>query len=394
MFSMVKKLKQKILLSPPHLSGEEYHYVKEAFDSNWVAPAGPHLQAFEDDIASYISSSGAVALQSGTSAIHLALKVLNVGAGDRVFCSTFTFAASANPIHYLGAEPVFIDAEPDTWNMSPQALARALSDSVSQGELPKAVIVVHLYGQPAKMDEIMALCDAYNIPVIEDAAESLGAKYLGRHTGTFGKIGIFSFNGNKIITTSGGGMLVSDDPEILDETLYLATQAKQPALHYQHEEIGYNYRLSNVLAGIGRAQIKVLDERVNIRRAIYRTYAEAFINVPGISFMPEYAGSYSTRWLTAMIIEPTISHVSPEKAVRYLAERQIEARPLWKPLHMQPVFADCKYYSHTPNVHVAKTLFEKGICLPSGSSLTIDEQTHVISCLKACLNEESSREVI
>ncbi|GEL06620.1 aminotransferase class I/II-fold pyridoxal phosphate-dependent enzyme [Salisediminibacterium halotolerans] len=391
---MVKKLKQRILLSPPHLSGEEYNYVKEAFDSNWVAPAGPHLQRFEDDIASYVGSSGAVALQSGTSAIHLALKTLKVGEGDRVFCSTFTFAASANPIRYLGAEPVFIDSEPDTWNMSPQALARAFSASMTAGELPKAVIVVHLYGQPAKMDEIMAVCDAYHVPVIEDAAESLGSKYLNRHTGTFGKIGIFSFNGNKIITTSGGGMLVSDDPELLDETLYLATQAKQPALHYQHNEIGYNYRLSNVLAGIGRAQVKVLDERVNIRRAIHRTYAEAFADVPGISFMPEYQGSYASRWLTALVMESSDTPTSPERAVRYLAERQIEARPLWKPLHLQPVFADSLYYPHSPNVHVAERLFDKGLCLPSGSSLTIDEQTHVINCLKAYLKEESAREVI
>jgi pyridoxal phosphate-dependent aminotransferase EpsN len=300
--------------------------------------------------------------------------------GDKVFCSTLTFVASANPIIYLGAEPVFIDSEPDTWNMSPQALELALSDAALEGLLPKAVIVVNLYGQSAKMDEIQSLCNLYNVPIIEDAAESIGSTYKGKPSGTFGKLGIYSFNGNKIITTSGGGMLVSDDIELLKYARFLATQAKDPALHYQHSKLGFNYRLSNVLAGIGRAQLEVLDERVRARRSIFSRYYQALSHIPGLHFMPELENTFSNRWLTALTIDKDVTGVTVEEILQVFAEEYIEARPVWKPLHLQPLFEDVRYYQHNQSENVSEKLFNNGICLPSGSNMTEMDQMRVINC--------------
>jgi pyridoxal phosphate-dependent aminotransferase EpsN len=363
--------KSRIYLSPPHMSGNEQKYINEAFETNWIAPLGPNVDAFEKELAEYVGSKGAAAVSSGTAAIHLALRLLDVKKGDRVFCSSLTFIASANPILYQGAEPVFIDSEPDTWNMSPLALERALEEAECEGKLPKAVIVVNLYGQSAKMDEILEICNQYNVPVVEDAAESLGSTYKGKKSGTFGKFGIYSFNGNKIITTSGGGMLVSDDLEALQKARFLATQARDPAPHYQHSQIGYNYRMSNILAGIGRAQLEVLDERVKARRAIFDRYVQALGDIDGIHFMPELEETMSNRWLTALTIDQQKLGVTPMDIINALAEENIEARPVWKPLHLQPVFAGIKYYPHHENWSVSEELFANGICLPSGSNMTV-----------------------
>jgi pyridoxal phosphate-dependent aminotransferase EpsN len=374
--------KIRIFLSPPHMSGKEQEYIKEAFRTNWIAPLGPNVDAFEKELASYVGASEAVAVNSGTSAIHLALSLLGVTEGDTVFCSTLTFVASANPILYQGAQPVFIDSDRDSWNMSPQALQRALQEASLNGKLPKAVIVVNLYGQSAKMDEITVLCDHYNVPIIEDAAESLGSTYKGKPSGTFGKYGIFSFNGNKIITTSGGGMLVSDDKESLRKARFLATQARDPAPHYQHSEVGYNYRLSNILAGVGRSQLEVLDKRVEARRRIFERYEHSLTNLPGISFMPELENTKTNRWLTALLVNEKQAGVSAAELIKALEHENIEARPVWKPLHMQPLFEGAAYYPHGDGEHVAEELFHTGICLPSGSNLTEQEQDRVIHCLK------------
>lgn len=390
---MSENKNQKIFLSAPHMSGNEQKYIDEAFATNWIAPLGPHIDAFEKEIAAYTGMKDAAAVSSGTAALHLALHLLDVGKGDRVFCSSFTFIASANPICYLGAEPVFIDSEPETWNMSPQALERALDEAIKEGWLPKAVVVVNLYGQSAKMSEIMKLCDQYEIPIIEDAAESLGSSYKGKKSGSFGKIGIFSFNGNKIITTSGGGMLVSDDVELLKKARFLATQARDIAPHYQHSTIGYNYRMSNLLAGVGRAQLEVLDERVEARRAIYKKYEEAFASRIGIGFMPELADSRSNRWLTAMTVSEQETGVSIPLLIEALAEQNIEARPVWKPLHMQPVFAGAKFYSHSENEAVCEQLFKTGICLPSGSSMSVVEQVRVVDCINDLLHTIANHSV-
>ncbi|MEO3945393.1 aminotransferase class I/II-fold pyridoxal phosphate-dependent enzyme [Gorillibacterium sp. CAU 1737] len=373
---------KRIFLSPPHMSGGELSYIQEAFDTNWIAPLGPNVDAFERELAEQVGVRGAAAVSSGTAALHLALKLLGVGPGDTVFCSSFTFIASANPIQYEGATPVFIDSEPDSWNMSPAALARALWDADRLGRLPKAVIVVNLYGQSAKMLELKALCDRYGVPIIEDAAESLGSTYEGKPSGTFGHFGVYSFNGNKIITTSGGGMLVSDDTVALERARFLATQARDPAPHYQHSTVGYNYRMSNVLAGIGRAQLEVLEERVRARRLIFATYASELEDLPGISFMPELAEGRSNRWLTVMTVNAQESGVSVASLLRSLAEQNIEARPVWKPLHLQPLFLEAAYYSHAPGESFCEKLFAEGICLPSGSSLTEEEQARVISCVR------------
>lgn len=378
--------KEKIHLSTPHLSGKEMQYIQEAIETNWVAPVGPHVDAFEKEMACYLGVNGAVAVNSGTSAIHLALSILDVKEGDHVFCSTLTFVASANPILYQGAEPVFIDSEPDTWNMSPMALEKALQDSAKTGKMPKAVIVVHLYGQCAKMDEILYLCNKYDVPVIEDAAESLGSNYKGKSSGTIGKFGVFSFNGNKIITTSGGGMLVSDDTKALDEARFLATQAKDPAPHYQHSQVGFNYRMSNILAGIGRAQLGVLEERVMARRMIFSTYNRALSFISGIQFMPELENTMSNRWLTAFIIHEEKSGISAKALLRMLAKENIEARPVWKPLHLQPLFKEFPYYSHDEDYSVSERLFHNGLCLPSGSNITEENIMRVISCIKKALN--------
>lgn len=367
------------------MSGNEQNYIKDAFDTNWIAPLGPNVDAFEKELASYVGIEDAAAVSSGTAAIHLALRLLDVRAGDKVFCSSLTFVASANPIMYQGAEPVFIDSEPETWNMSPQALERALSDALRDGKLPKAVIVVNLYGQSAKMDEILSLCNEYHVPIIEDAAESLGSTYKGKASGTFGKFGVYSFNGNKIITTSGGGMLVSNDVEAIKKARFLATQARDFSPHYQHSESGYNYRMSNILAGVGRAQLEVLNERVEARRAIFERYQQELAYIPGISFMPQLENTRSNRWLTTLRIEEEEAGISVDSLLQSLAEENIEARHVWKPLHMQPLFERDPYYAHSESENVSEQLFKTGICLPSGSNMPDEDISRVISSVKSFL---------
>ncbi|MFD1040609.1 DegT/DnrJ/EryC1/StrS family aminotransferase [Virgibacillus byunsanensis] len=374
--------KSRIGLSRPHMSGKEQQYINDAFETNWIAPLGPNVDAFEKEIAKKVGTKDAVAVSSGTAAIHLALSLLNITKGDTVFCSTFTFVASANPIVYQGADPVFIDSEPDSWNMSPQALKRALQESVLEGNLPKAVIVVNLYGQSSKMDELLQLCNHYDVPIIEDAAESLGTTYKGKASGTFGKFGIYSFNGNKIITTSGGGMLVSNDEKAMQRARFLASQARDPAPHYEHSVTGYNYRLSNILAGVGRTQLQVLDERVSARRRIYDIYYNRLANLSVIEFMPELEGTKMNRWLTTFILNEEEAGITVTELLAELYSENIEARPVWKPLHMQPLFKGARYYSHGLNDHVAERLFATGICLPSGSGLTSEEQLRVIRCIR------------
>jgi pyridoxal phosphate-dependent aminotransferase EpsN len=379
--------KQRIYLSPPHLGKAELRYVKEAFQSNWIAPMGPHVDAFEKEVAGYVGVSAGLALSSGTSAIHLALRLLNVGRGDQVMCSSFTFIGSANPILYEGAEPVFIDSEPSTWNMSPAALKRALEASARRNRLPKAVILVELYGQSADMDSILAICDSFGVPIIEDTAESLGATYRKRQCGSFGKFSILSFNGNKIITTSGGGMLLSNDEKALQRARHLSAQARDPAPHYQHSEIGYNYRMSNVLAAIGRGQLRALDDRVEKRRAIFERYRTALGHLPGVGFMPEPKDSRGTRWLSVMTLDPQQTRVSPMMVVQSLNAAGIEARPVWKPLHLQPLFTGTPYYSHEPGNSFCEELFRTAVCLPSGSSLAIKDQKRVIKVIESVLEQ-------
>lgn len=373
------KIDQQVLLSTPHMGEAELEYVAEAFRTNWIAPLGPNVDAFETEIAAMVGARHAVALSSGTAAIHVALRLLHVGVGDVVFCSTLTFIASINPAIYQGARPVFIDSEPQSWNMSPQALERALLAAQAAGQLPKAVIIVCLYGQSADMDPLVALCDRFGVPIIEDAAESLGAKYRGRASGTLGTLGIYSFNGNKIITTSGGGMLVTDSAEMADRARFLATQARDPAPHYQHSVIGYNYRMSNVLAGVGRGQLKVLDERVAARRLVFETYRTELAGVNWLEWMPEPEWSFSTHWLAACVVTPD-SPISVDQLIRTLRDEFIEARPMWKPMHLQPVFANAEYFRHG-NESVSDGLFERGICLPSGSNLTESQIGRVIETI-------------
>mgnify|MGYP002777014529 CR=1 FL=1 len=370
-----------ILLSVPHMGGEELDFVKEAFDTNWIAPVGPHVEAFEQEFCEVVGVNHAAAVTSGTAALHLALKLIGVGSGDEVFCSTLTFVASANPIVYLGGKPVFIDSDRASWNMNPELLREALDKRARLGKLPKAVVVVHLYGQSADLDPILEACNRYEVPLIEDAAESLGATYKERSPGSFGKIGIFSFNGNKIITTSGGGMLVADDPKIVIKAKFLATQARDPAPYYQHSEIGYNYRLSNVLAGIGRGQLRVLKQRVKARRRNFEFYRQALNDLPGISFMPEAAYGHATRWLSCITVNPAIFGADREQVRKALAGQYIEARPVWKPLHLQPAFAECE----TIGGEVAEDLFHCGLCLPSSSSLTNEDLERVVEAIsKVC----------
>jgi pyridoxal phosphate-dependent aminotransferase EpsN len=376
------------------MSGNEKKYINEAFITNWIAPLGPNVDAFEKEIASYVGVNEAAAVSSGTAAIHLALSLLGVGKNDTVFCSSLTFIASANPILYLGAEPVFIDSEPETWNMSPVALERAFKQAELENRLPKAVIVVNLYGQSAKMDQLISICEHYSVPVIEDAAESLGSSYKGRESGSFGTFGIFSFNGNKIITTSGGGMLVSNDEVAIQKARFLATQARDPAPHYQHSHIGFNYRMSNILAGIGRAQLEVLEERVKARRLIFNRYYEALSDISGIHFMPELENTYSNRWLTALIIDKNQTGVSVSELLESLGHENIEARPVWKPLHMQPLFEGMKYYSHGEDESVSEKLFANGICLPSGSNMNEEDQLRVINCIKHRMKIKVSERLI
>lgn len=381
---------RRIWLSPPHTSGREQDLINEAFTTNWIAPLGPHVDAFEAEIAAYAQVKGAAAVSSGTAAIHLALTLLGAGKGDLVFCSSLTFVASANPISYTGAKPVFIDSEPDTWNMSPSALERALNEAARAGNLPKAVIVVHLYGQSAKMNEIMEACGRYEVPVIEDAAESLGSLYYGKASGSMGRFGIYSFNGNKIITTSGGGMLISNHPDELRRARFLATQAREPALHYQHQVTGFNYRMSNVLAGIGRAQLQVLNERIEARRSIFEKYRKALGGIDGIQFMPELENTRSNRWLTALTMDARITGVAPAELIHALEAVNIESRPVWKPLHLQPLFHDCLFYAHGEGKPVSEQLFETGICLPSGSGMSEADQQRVIDCVQEFLSLRSA----
>lgn len=373
--------KKRIYLSSPHMSGEELPFIQEAFQTNWIAPLGPNVEEFEKEVASYVGVKGAVAVSSGTAAIHLALSLFNVGKGDYVYCSSLTFVASANPILYQGAIPVFIDSERETWNMSPEALEKALTRAVRENKLPKAVIIVHLYGQSAKMDELLAICARFDVPCIEDAAESLGSIYKGKRSGSFGDMGIFSFNGNKIITTSGGGMLVSNDLPLLNKARFLATQARDPAPHYQHSEMGFNYRLSNVLAGIGRGQLMVLPQRVEKKRDIFFAYERALAPIAGVQLMPELEDTLSNRWLTVALIDEEITGISRDQILQALENENIEARPVWKPLHLQPLFKECTYQQNEEE-DVAQQLFQMGICLPSGTNMTEDEQLRVIHAIE------------
>jgi len=358
---------ERIWLSPPHQSGQELKYIQQALDDNYLAPQGPNVDAFEQSLCDYTGRQYAAALSSGTAALHLALKILDVGFGDIVICQTFTFAASANPIVYLGATPVFIDSESLTWNMCPNALEDAINYFVSKGKKPKAVIGVHSYGMPARLAEILFICTKYDIPFIEDAAEALGSTYKGKKAVSFGTMSILSFNGNKIITASGGGALLSDNESMIKSAKFLATQAKDNVPHYQHSEIGYNYRLSNICAGIGRAQLEVIDERVEQRRGNFEFYQKELKNLPGISFPNENPNTFSNRWLSCILIDKNLSNgIKPDTVRSFLEAENIESRPLWKPLHLQPVFKDVRYFGG----EVAEKLFDTGLCLPSGSNLT------------------------
>ena len=370
--------KKRIYLSPPHMSGLEQQYVQAAFDSNWVAPLGPNVDAFEQEFCAATGASHALALSSGTAALHLALILLGVQPGDEVAVSTLTFSASVNPIIYQGAAPVFIDSERDSWNMDPALLARFLAGRAKTNRLPKAVILVHLYGQSANVTPILDLCRRYDIPLIEDAAEALGASYRGKTPGTFGDFGFYSFNGNKIITTSGGGMLVSENEEWLAHARKLATQARDPAPHYQHTEIGYNYRLSNVLAGIGRGQLQVLEERVAACRRNFTFYREALAELPGVAFMPEAHWGRHTRWLTTLTIDPAQFGVGREAVRLALEAENIEARPIWKPMHMQPVFARYEAIGGP----AAEAIFRDGLCLPSGTAMTTEDLERVTAVIQ------------
>nr|WP_311197008.1 aminotransferase class I/II-fold pyridoxal phosphate-dependent enzyme [Aerococcus viridans] len=363
----------RILLSSPHMSeqGYEQEYVKDAFDKNWIAPLGENVDKFEEELVEMTKAGNALALSSGTSALHLALKAAGVGQDDIVFCQSLTFSASANPIRYEKAIPVFIDSEYETWNMDPKALEEAFEKYT-----PKAVIVVNLYGLSAKLDEIKAICEKHNTPLIEDAAESLGTVYKGQWTGTFGDYGIYSFNGNKIITTSGGGMLVSNNKEGIAKARYWATQAREQVLHYEHKDIGYNYRLSNVCAGIGRGQLKVLADRVDKKRAIYNKYAEGFKDIDAITMIPDHDYETSNHWLSALTLDPQV--ITPTEIIDALAKENIESRPVWKPMHMQPVFEEYDFIGG----NVAQSLYENGVCLPSDSKMTNEQQQQVIEIIK------------
>lgn len=370
----------KIWLSSPHMGGNELKYINEAFDANWVAPLGPNVNGFEEDLEKFLHANTKVAaLSAGTAALHLALIECGVEYGDEVICQSMTFSASANPIAYQGATPVFVDSEPETWNICPQALEEAIKDRIAKGKKPKAIIAVHLYGMPYKVDEVQAIADAYEIPVIEDAAEALGSTYKGKACGTFGRFGALSFNGNKIITTSGGGALVCQTQEDKDKAVFLATQARDNAPHYQHSHIGYNYRMSNITAGIGRGQMEVLKQRVEARRAMHQFYVELFANIEGVKVFSEPNTDYfSNHWLSAITIDPKVAGKNREDVRLALLEDNIESRPLWKPMHLQPVFANSPYYGGK----VAEELFENGLCLPSGSNLTDAERTRITTKIK------------
>jgi pyridoxal phosphate-dependent aminotransferase EpsN len=359
-------MKSRIHLSSPHMGGKEMEYIQEAFDSNWIAPAGSNIDGFEQDLCKFTGSRYALALSSGTAAIHLALIILGIQKDDIVLCQSLTFVASANPIVYLGAIPVFIDSEPVTWNMCPDALETAIRYYLHSGKKPKAVLLVHLYGMPAHLKEIILICARYDIPLIEDAAEALGSSYFKQKLGTFGYLGILSFNGNKIITTSGGGALLCQRPDYLKKALFFAMQAKDDAPYYAHSEVGYNYRLSNILAGIGRGQMNVLVDRIHQRRSNFDFYKKNLSQLPGITFQEEPSGFFSNRWLTVILFDPQLSPVQPEHVSEFLTQRNIETRPLWKPMHLQPLFRQAPFFGGK----VAENLFMKGLCLPSGSNLS------------------------
>ena len=367
----------RILLSVPHMGGAEQAYIQEAFDQNWLSTAGPNLTAFEQEFENHIGAPS-VALSSGTAAIHLGLRLLGVRTGDEVFCSTLTFAASCNPVRYLGAEPVFLDSDRRTWSMDPNLLAEALRRKADRHRLPAALIVVHLYGQTADLDPILGLCRHYGVPVLEDAAEALGATYHGRPAGTIGDIGAFSFNGNKIITTTGGGMLVCPSVPWAEKVRFWSQQARDPGPAYQHSELGYNYRMSNVLAGIGRGQLKVLGLRVRQRREIAFRYHRAFADLAGISLMPQAPYGLHTNWLSCFLIEEKRLGCTRDELIQALARANIESRPVWKPMHLQPLYAGCETFGGS----VAEALFRRGICLPSSSSLTLEEQLRVVNTVR------------
>ena len=371
-------MEKRIYLSSPHMSNEGYEqkYVKEAFDTNWIAPLGENVNKFEEELANYVGIKNAAALSAGTAAIHMAFKALDIKKGDIVFCSDLTFSATANPIIYQNATPVFIDSEDETWNMDPKALEKAFEKYPN----PKAVIVVHLYGTPAKIEEIKEICDKYNVPLVEDAAESLGATYNGKQTGTFGKYGVYSFNGNKIITTSGGGMLVSDDDEKIAKVRFWSTQSREKARHYEHKEIGYNYRMSNIVAGIGRGQLKVLDDRIEQKTNIYNTYKEGFKDIEEIVMQPIPENTRPNHWLSVITLKEN-SKVKPLDIMEVLDKENIESRPVWKPMHMQPIFKEYDFIKVTDKP-VSEDLFERGVCLPSDTKMTKEEQERVINVIK------------
>ena len=376
-YNDIQLMNPKIWLSSPHMSGREMRYINEAFDTNWVSPLGPNVTGFEQELASYLKVNHCAALVSGTAALHMALINLGVAYGDEVVCQSFTFSASANPIVYQGATPVFVDSEPETWNMDPNLLEVAIKDRIAKGKKPKAIIAVHLYGMPAKIDEILSVAQRYEIPVVEDAAEAIGSTYRGKNCGTFGVMGALSFNGNKIITTSGGGALVSENEGYIKNTRFLSTQARDVAPHYQHSKIGYNYRMSNIVAGIGRGQLEVLNLRVQQRRANNQFYRSLLGSLEGITFLTESNETFSNYWLTAILIDPKIG-ISREDVRLGLEADNIESRPLWKPMHLQPVFSGAPAYTSG----FSEKAFEQGLCLPSGSNLTDVEKERIASQLK------------
>ena len=378
----MNKPSKRIYLSAPHMSGGEMKYIQEAFEQNWVAPLGPNVDHFEEVLARYSGVDHVAALNSGTAAIHLALILLGVKRGDEVITSSFTFSATVNPIVYQGATPVLVDSERDTWNMDPGLLEGAIEDRIRMGKRPKAIVLVHLYGMPANLQAIGEIAAHYEIPLIEDAAEALGSKYMGKALGSFGKMAVLSFNGNKILSTSGGGALLSNDADLIAKARFLSTQARDQAPYYQHSQIGYNYRMSNILAGIGRGQMEVIEERVQSRRATFRFYRENLKDIDGVDFLEEPNDSYfSNYWLTTMLIDPSVTHTGWEEVQRNLEKENIETRPLWKPMHLQPVFSSFPAYLNG----VSEDLFSKGLCLPSGSIMTDGDRMRVLAYLRKSL---------
>jgi dTDP-4-amino-4,6-dideoxygalactose transaminase len=373
----------RIFLSEPHMGGGELDFIHEAFATNWIGSLGPHVTAFEQELAVYTGAKAVSCVSSGTAAIHLALILSGVSAGDEVLCSSFTFAASANPIVYQGATPVFVDSEPTTWNIDPDLLEKAIKDRLAKGKMPKALILAHLYGMPARLDRIMDICNQYGITLIEDAAEALGSKFKGRQLGTFGRMGVISFNGNKIITTSSGGALLANDPELCQKATFLATQARDNFPYYHHTHIGYNYRMSNILAGIGRGQLRVLDQRVEARRKIFFAYKKFFSSISGVTLLEEPDSNYfSNHWLTTIVLDPGQIRVTPDDLRLALEKENIESRPLWKPMHLQPVFRDCPAYVNG----VSEYLFEHGLCLPSSSTLSDEDLARITHCIQQVFN--------